>query len=49
MIPIKYFIADDSNHEARKYRMDFIGAFPLSNVKHRVFVKLNNIYGDYFP
>ena len=29
--------------------MDFIGTFLQANVKHRVFVKLDNRYGEYFP
>ena len=29
--------------------MDLIGAFLQANVKHRVFVKLDSRYGEYFP
>ena len=45
---MKYFLADAYKHKARVHQFDFIGAFLQANVKHRVFVKLNIRYGDYF-
>ena len=29
--------------------MDFIESFLQANIKHRVFVKFDNIYGEYLP
>ena len=46
---LKYFLADASKHKSRANKMDFIGYFLQANVKHRVFVKLDRRYGEYFP
>ena len=44
-----YLFADSSNHKAIVYQLDFIGTFLQANVKHIVSVKLDSIYGEYFP
>ena len=49
MSTLKYLLADSVKHKARVHQFDFIGAFVLANVKHIVFVKLENRYGEYFP
>ena len=36
-------------HKSRVHQLNFIGEFLQANVKHRVFVKLDSIYGEYFP
>ena len=46
---LKYFLADTSNHKARLYQLDLIGTFLKAYVKHKVFVKLNSMYGEYSP
>ena len=46
---MKYFLADAEKYKARVYQLDFIGMFPQENVKHRVFLKLDSWYGEYFP
>ena len=46
---LKYFLADAAKHKSRVHRLDFIGAFLQAKVKNRVFIKLYNIYTDYFP
>ena len=48
MRTFKYFLEDDVNHKARVNQLGFIGAFLQAKVKNRVFVKLDNIYADYF-
>ena len=45
---LKFFLADDIKHKAIVYQLDFIGSFLQANVKHRVFVKLESSYGEYF-
>ena len=49
MITLKYFLSGNSNHKSRVHQLYFVGAFPQANIKHRVFVKLDSRYGDYFP
>ena len=49
MRTLKFLLADTSNHKSRVYQLDFIEAFLKSNLKHRVFVKLDSRYGEYFP
>ena len=49
MRTLNYFLADASKHKSRVHQLDFIGAFLKANVKHRVFVKLDSRYGEYFP
>ena len=44
----KYFLADAAKNKARVHQLDFIGAFLQSEVKNRVFVKLDLIYTDFF-
>ena len=46
---LKYFLAGDYKHKSRVNQLDLIGAFLQANVKHRVFVKLDSRYGEYFP
>ena len=46
---LKYFSADSTKYKARVHQLDFIGSFLQANVKHRVFVKLDCRYGEYFP
>ena len=43
---MEYFLADYSKHEARVHPFYFILAFLQANVKHRVFVELDSIYGE---
>ena len=43
------FIADDSKHKSRCHQLNFIVVFLQANVNHRVFVKLDSRYGEYFP
>ena len=45
----KYFLADDVNHMAILYQLDFIGALLQAKVMNRVCVKLDSRYIDYFP
>ena len=45
---MRYFLEDDSKHKARVHQLDLIGSFLQANVKHRVFVKLDSRYGEYF-
>ena len=42
---LKYFLSDYYNNKARVHQLNFIGAFIEANVKHRVFVKSDSIYG----
>ena len=49
MRKLKYFLADAAKHKSRVHQLDFIGAFLQAKVKNRVFIKLYNIYTDYFP
>ena len=45
----KYFLADAFNNKARVNQLYFIGGFPQEKLKHRVLVKLDRRYGEYFP
>ena len=49
MINFNYFLADAAKHRAIVHELYFIGAFLQSNVKNRVFVKLDMRYETYFP
>ena len=49
MRTLKYFPTDASKHKARLKQLYFIVAFLQANVKHRAFVKLDIIYGEYLP
>ena len=49
MRTLKYFLADAAKHKAIVHQLDFIGAFLQTNVKNRVFVKLDMRYAAYFP
>ena len=44
MRTLKYFLAYYYKHKARLHQLDFIGEFLKSNIKHRVFVKLDSRY-----
>ena len=46
---MKYLLWDASNPNTRVQQLDFIGEFLQANVTHRVLVKLDNRYGEYFP
>ena len=46
---VKYFLVDYANHKAMVHQLDFIGTFIQANVRLRVYVKLDSIYGKYFP
>ena len=45
----EYLLAGSANPKAILHQWDFIGASLKANVKHRAFVKLESIYGEYFP
>ena len=45
---LKYFLEYSSKNKARVSQLDFIGAFLRANLKHRVFVELDSIFGEYF-
>ena len=49
MRTLKYFLADATKHKEKFHQLYFIGAFLQAKVKHRVFVKLDMRYVDYFP
>ena len=49
MSTIKCFLSDASNNKTRVHQLDFTGAFIQANVKHRVLLNLDRIYGEYFP
>ena len=49
MRTLKYFFADSSIHKERVHQLDLIGAFLQANVNHRISVKLDSRYGEYFP
>ena len=44
-----YLLAYAAKHKTRVHQFDFIGVFIQANFKHKVFVKLENRYGEYFP
>ena len=45
----KYFLEYSSNNKARVQQLYLTGALLQTNVKHRVILKLDIIYGEYFP
>ena len=45
----KYILSDASKKKSRVHQLDFIVVFLYSNAKYMFFVKLDRIYGDYFP
>ena len=49
MTNLKYFLEDASKNKTIVQKKDFIGASLQANEKHRVFMKLDSIYGEYFP
>ena len=49
MRTMNYFLEDSVNHKARLHQLDCIGVFLQANVKQRVFLNLDIIYGEYFP
>ena len=49
MRTMKYLLEYAAKHKVRVHQLDFIGAFLQANVKDRVFVELDNRYGEYFP
>ena len=46
---LDYFLDDAAKHKEVLHQLELVGAFRQSNVKHRVFVKLDIRYGEYFP
>ena len=48
-ITMKYFLANSSRYKEIVHRLNLIGTFLQANSKHRVFVKLDSRYGEYFP
>ena len=49
MRTLKYLLANNTKHKAMVHQLDFIGELIQDNVKHRVIVKSDRRYGDYFP
>ena len=49
MTSMKYLLAYSIKHKEILHQLDFIGSFLQSNTKHRVVVKFDSIYGEYFP
>ena len=49
MRTLKYLLEDATNHKARLYQLDSIGAMLKAKVKNTVFLKLDSIYAYYFP
>ena len=46
MRTLKYFLSHVYKYKASLHQLDFIGVFLYANVKHGVFVKLDNRYGE---
>ena len=46
MMNLKYFLEDSSMHKERLQKLDIIGSFIQANVKNRVIVNLDSIYGE---
>ena len=46
---LRYLLSDSAKNKELVQQFDFIGEFPQANVKHRVIVKSDSIYGEYFP
>ena len=46
---LKYLLEYTANNKEIVHQLELVGAFRQSNVKHRVFVKLDIRYGEYFP
>ena len=46
---LKYFLSYASKNKSKVHQLDLIGAFLWANVKHRIFLKLDSRYGEYFP
>ena len=44
-MPLNYFLADDTKNKSVVHLLDFIGKFMQANVKHRVFMNLDNRCG----
>ena len=49
MITLKYLLVNTSNNKARVHQLYFIGEFILANLKHKVFLKPDSRYVEYFP
>ena len=49
MRTLKFLLAYASKYKARVQQFYLVGAFLQANVKHRVFVKFDIRYGEYFP
>ena len=49
MRTLNYFLVDSYKHKAIVHQLDCIGEFLQTNVKHRVFVKLDSRCVEYFP
>ena len=45
---MKYLLADAAKYKAVVHQLYFIGAFLQADAKHRVFLKLDSRYGEYF-
>ena len=43
--PLNYFLADDAKNKSVVHQLDFIETFIQANVKHRVFMNLDNRCG----
>ena len=46
MRTLKYLSADATNHKSRLHQMDLIGEFLRDNVKQKVFLNWESIYGE---
>ena len=46
---LKYFLLYATKRKARVHQLGFIGAFIQANIKHKVFLKLDSRYVEYFP
>ena len=49
MRTLKYLFVYYAKYKSIIHLLYLTGAFLQANVKHRVFVKLDSIYGEYFP
>ena len=49
MMNLKYFLSYYDKQKSIVHQLYLIGEFIQANIKHRVFVKLDSRYGEYFP
>ena len=49
MRTMKYFLVYSAKHNSRVQQLYLIRAFQQAKIKHRVFVKLDSRYREYFP